>query len=148
MKHFWFPPPDNRYQALHHAKSLRNTVILEVKFNFHQFQLVCNPYLHCKTVILLQSSVACIQTNTTNQQFGTINGVHAWVVLQLVFAVTLTSHSGMRLQAVTQQSKKAIIDQRIAARQTCCYRVMEWWHNTCDHFVALSLHEGAFSFHL
>jgi len=27
-------------------------------------------------------------------------------------------HSGMRLQAVTQQSKKAIIDQRIAARQT------------------------------
>jgi len=32
-----------------------------------------------------------------------------------------TTHSGMRLQAVTQQSKKAIIDQRIAARQTCCY---------------------------
>ena len=27
----------------------------------------------------------------------------------------------MRLQAVTQQSKKAISDQRIAARQTCCY---------------------------
>jgi len=36
MKHFRPPPPDNRYQALHHAKSLRNTVILEAKFNFHQ----------------------------------------------------------------------------------------------------------------
>jgi len=70
--------------------SLRNTVILEVKFNFHQFQLLWNPYLHWKTVILLQSLVSCIQTNTTNQQFGTINGVHAWVVSQLVFIVTLT----------------------------------------------------------
>jgi len=28
----------------------------------------------------------------------------------------------MRLQAVTQQSRKTIIDQCIAARQTCCYR--------------------------
>jgi len=27
----------------------------------------------------------------------------------------------MRLQAVTQQSRKTIIDQCIAARQTCCY---------------------------
>jgi len=36
-------------------------------------------------------------------------------------------HSGMRLQAVTQQSKKAIIDQRIAARQTCCYTLL-WCH--------------------
>ena len=80
-------------QALHHAKSLRNTVILEEKFNFHPFQLVCNPYLHWKTVILLQSSVACIQTNTTNQQFGTIDGVHAWVVSQLVFIVTLVYNS-------------------------------------------------------
>jgi len=25
---------------------------------------------------------------------------------------------------------------------------MAWRHGTCDHFVALSLHEGAFSFHL
>jgi len=33
-------------------------------------------------------------------------------------------HSGMSLQGVTQQSKKAIIDQRIAARQTCCYNVL------------------------
>ena len=30
-------------------------------------------------------------------------------------------HSGMRLQAVMQQSKQAIIDQRIAAKKTCCY---------------------------
>jgi len=58
---------------------------LEVKFNFHQFQLVWNLYLPWKTVILLQSSVACIRTNATNQRFGTINGVHAWVVSQLVF---------------------------------------------------------------
>ena len=31
-----------------------------------------------------------------------------------------TTRYGMRLQAVTQQSRKTIIDQRIAARQTCC----------------------------
>jgi len=30
----------------------------------------------------------------------------------------------MRLQAVTQQSRKTIIDQRIAARQTCCYTIL------------------------
>jgi len=30
-------------------------------------------------------------------------------------------HSGMRLQADTQQSKQAIIDQLIAAIKTCCY---------------------------
>jgi len=28
------------------------------------------------------------------------------------------------------------------------FRVMEWRHGTCDYFVALFLHEGAFSFHL
>jgi len=82
---FWnisdfIPPTDNRYQDLHHAKSHQNTVILEVKFNFYQFQHVWNPYLHWKTVILLQSFVTCLQTNTTNQQFGTINGDHTWVV--------------------------------------------------------------------
>jgi len=34
---------------------------------------------------MLQSSVACLQTNTVNQPFGTVNGVHARVVSQLVF---------------------------------------------------------------
>ena len=28
------------------------------------------------------------------------------------------------------------------------FSVMGWRHGTCDHFVALSLHEDAFSFHL
>jgi len=28
------------------------------------------------------------------------------------------------------------------------FQVMEWQHGTCDHFVALSFREGAFSFDL
>jgi len=50
-----------------------------------------------------------------------------------------TPRYGMRLQAVMQQSRKTIIDQRIAARQTCCYTginqrldwrlVPFWWWN-------------------
>ena len=32
-----------------------------------------------------------------------------------------TTRYGMRLQAVTHQARKTLIDQRIAARQTCCY---------------------------
>jgi len=28
------------------------------------------------------------------------------------------------------------------------FEVMDWQHCTCDHFVALSLHEGALSFDL
>jgi len=28
------------------------------------------------------------------------------------------------------------------------FQVMEWKHGTCDHFIALSLHEGALSFDL
>ena len=44
----------------------------------------------------------------------------------------------------------AVVNKKINWSSFCCFRfsMMGWRHGTCDHFVALSLHEGAFSFHI